>query len=127
MSERINLNLKTEEYLRRSQMLQFVEKSRKENPDPDILIKRRQQLQHSPRFTPQYIETKIMIDEVIIRLSASSESGVGTFEVYELIHSDEEHRINNAAIQHEIWSLVDTGILTFNPDRRLILSPDIHL
>lgn len=118
------MQIKTEQYARPFHLLQFIEKSRQEIPNPEILIKRRKQLDSSSALTPKDIETKNLIDEVVIRLAASPESGVSTFEVFEFIGSDKNYDIKEAELLHEIWSLVDTGILDFTPDRLLTLSPE---
>lgn len=118
------MQLKTEQYARPFHLLQFAEKSRQEIPNPQILIKRRQQLEASSRLSPKDIEIKSIIDEAVIRLAASPESGVATFEIFEFIEADKNHEIAQAEIQHEIWSLVDTGILEFTPDRLLTLSSE---
>jgi hypothetical protein len=122
-----DISAQKRELERFSQMIESVEKSRKDNPNLEALSQHRKCLEKSTLFSKAVVERKMMIDEAVVRLAGSTDSGISGGEIYDIVSTDKTQQIGLGEVNCEVWELIDDSILCFLPDRKLTLAPDIKV
>lgn len=108
-----------------SDAMEFVEYSRKEVPHLEILDKRKQEIEKSYPDKNE-AELRLAIDEFIIRLLAADDFGI--FDISDSMDHDTpglEIR-NRGIIMNEVFNMIDSGVVVWQPDRRFGLSPELQ-
>lgn len=106
------------------QALNFVEESREQNPELNIL-KEREKVLASPsgEFSKEGMD-QFLVEEFIIRLLGGTEKGLSIFDIFNLIPGSEPK--NRELVQRAIWDLQDADIILQSKERLFQLNPKIN-
>lgn len=106
-----------------AKMLRFVRESRENNPRLEIIDERRKYLEENRKNA---IESRLRVDEFVIRFLAPSEDGLTTFEIFDVVAMGSVHgEVERTIIHPELWDLISSKILLIGDNRRVKLSPEI--